>query len=61
MLTTDAYTNVGDSMYMMKIDSEGEIVAQIHFPFANYEWIEDIWEDLEGNIILLTADDLPPE
>ena len=44
----------------MKLDSEGEVVAQVRYPFANHEWIEYMIEDREGNIVVVSADDLPP-
>ena len=47
-------------MYVMKLDSEGEIVAQVRYPATSYEWVEYIIEDREGNIVIVTADDLPP-
>lgn len=32
----------------------------MQFPLEEYEWVEDIIEDKDGNIVILTGDDLPP-
>lgn len=30
------------------------------YEFANYEWVDDVVLDRDGNYIILTNDDLPP-
>lgn len=46
---------------MAKINAQGDLLAQVAFEMPNYEWLEDLAVDPEGNIILLKGDDVPPD
>ena len=61
IVATSTYTNVEESMQVVKLDPQGNIVANVQYAFSNYEWVEEIFLDLEGNIVIVSGDDIKPD
>ena len=61
IVATDTYNNGEESMQVVKLDPQGNIVANVQYAFSNYEWVEEIFLDLEGNIVIVSGDDIKPD